>query len=265
MCRDQRIELRLVLRQLAVEIEHDRRQTDLDALDVLELERLLLQRIEQRGVHTLDRRRRRPQPQRNLFEFPTLAEILGHFLRLAAIGEGIEQAAVLVSEEFAGGEEILLGKQCRHQARQRAAALMEFNRRRAPSGKGAAGLAAGKAKRACHRFGIEFDEFAGRSGRSKCAEHARTVIAARTERRVVRRNANAGRDFKTGGQSNQQVAARKTIALRDEQRGRYNFRCHMRERRTMDVAHCNSRDEIAVEHGRTGQRQFVATDHGAFR
>ena len=68
-------------------------------------------------------------------------------LGLAAVGVAVEEAAVLGGEEFLGGEELLLGEQRRHQARQRAAALMEFHRRRAPGGERAGRLASGEAER----------------------------------------------------------------------------------------------------------------------
>ena len=120
-------------------------------------------------------------------------------------------------EEFAGGEEILLGQQRRHQARQRAAALMEFDRRRCPGREGAGRLAAGEAERLRHGLGVEAAQPPDRGGGAERPEHAGPVPAAGAERRIIDADADPGRDLAAGDERDQQVAARQPVALGDRQ------------------------------------------------
>ena len=115
--------------------------------------------------------------KRDLFELPAFAEIGGDRLGLAAVRIGVEQAAIFRGQKFARGQELLLRQQRRHQARERAAALMEFHRRCAPRREGAGRLAAGKAERLGHGLGVEPAQPADRRGSAERTENARPVPA----------------------------------------------------------------------------------------
>ncbi len=104
------------------------------------------------------------------------------------------------------GDEILLRQQRRHQAGQRAAALMEFHRWRAPGGIGAGGLTAGQSERARHRVGIEVEQPAGRGRSAERAENSRPVPAARAEHRIIGTDADPRRHFAARRDGNEEVA-----------------------------------------------------------
>src|SRR5262249_43904209 len=137
----QGLELALVARKPAVQVERRPAQPDAHLVDALRLDAVLLDQIEQRGVHALDRRGRWPQAQRELLQLPARAEIGRRKLRLAAVRIGVEEAAVLGGEELARRDELLLGEQRGDEAGERAAALMELDRGRAPGRVGAGRLA----------------------------------------------------------------------------------------------------------------------------
>ena len=263
MAGDQRIELALVVRELAVQIEGRLAQSDADFLHLGGIDLVSFDEIEQRGVHALDRGRGRPQTQRDLRELPAFPEIGGDRLRAAAIRVDIVKPAVARSEKFARGEKLLLGEQRRQQARERAAALVELHRRRSPRGEGARRLAAGKSERLSHGFGVEPAQAPYRRGGAEWAEHAGAVPAVAAEGRVIEADPNPRRDFASGGGRDNEVAPRQAIALGDCQGGRHHFRRHMRQRRAVHVAHRNRGDEIAVEKGRAGKRQRLAADDAA--
>ena len=244
-----------------MQVEHRLAKRHAHLLDLVELGRVLLDQIEQRGVHGLRRRRRRPQPQRDLLELPALAEIGDRELRLSAVGIGVVEAAVLGGEEFLGREEFLLGEQRRHQARQRAAALMEFHRRRAPGGEGAGGLAAGEAERLRHGVAVEAAQAADRRRGAERAERARPMPALGAEHRIVGADADPRHHLHAGDQRDQEIAAGRAVALGDGERRRHHLGRDMRQRRAVGVAHGDGGDQEAVEHGRAGERQPVAADH----
>src|SRR6185369_16151965 len=79
--------------------------------DLRGLEVVLFHEVEHRGDETLDRRRRRPQAQRDLLEFPALAQLVGRRGGRAAVRIRVVEAAVFMREEFDGGEDILLREQ----------------------------------------------------------------------------------------------------------------------------------------------------------
>src|SRR5207247_4351562 len=128
---------------------------------------------------------------RDLLERPALAEIGDDRIGLAAVGVGVEDAAVLVREHFRGGEKTLRGEQARHEAGKRAAALVELDGRRAPVREGAGGLAAGEAEGVALPLGIEAEELARRGGAAERTDHARRMPATRAKRGVLGAKADA--------------------------------------------------------------------------
>jgi hypothetical protein len=191
------------------------------------------------------------------------SEIGGDGLGTATIRISIEKAAVLGGQEFARRQKFLLGQQRRHQSGERAAALVEFHRRRSPRREGAGRLAAGETERLGHGFGVELPEPPDRGGGPERSQHARAVPTLGPHRRVVDPDAHSRRHLASGGDGDQQVAARGAIAFGDRQGGRDHLRRHMGQRRPMDVAHGDGGDEIAVQNGRAGERQPVAADDAA--
>ena len=213
-----------------------------------------------RGVHALHQRRRRPEPQRDLLELPALAEIADREVELPAVGIGVEQAAVLGGEEFARRHELLLREQRRHQAGKRAAALVEFHRRRAPGREGAGGLAAREPEGARHGVGVEAAQPAHRRGGAERPEHARPVPAALPEFRIVEPVADPRRDLAAGGDGDEQVAAGIAVLVGDRQRRRDHLRRDVGHGRAVHVAHGRGRDQIAVQQRRAGEREPAAAD-----
>ena len=261
--RQQRLELRLVARENPVQVEHRLAQEYPQLPDPCGIDLVVLHEIEQRGHHALDRGCGGPQAQRNLLELPAAAEIGGGGLGAPAVRVAVVEAAVARGEKLAGGDEFLLGQHRRHQARQRAAALMEFDRRRSPRRKGAGSLAAGKPERPRHGLAVEAAQPADRGRGAERAEHAGPVPATSTKGRIVDADADPGRHLGAGNHGDQQVAAAEPIAFGDRQRRGHHFRRDMRHGGAVGVAHGHRGDQIAIEHGRTGERQPVAADHGA--
>src|SRR5215510_15043146 len=101
-----------------------------------------------------------------------LAEVFSREFGLAAVAIGIEQATIFRREEFARGDEFLLGEQRREQTGNGAAALMEFHRRCAPCGVSAGGLAACETEGARHGLAVEAAQAADGGGRTEGSEHA---------------------------------------------------------------------------------------------
>ena len=224
---------------------------------------MLLDEIEHRGVHALDRRGGRPQAQRDLFEFPALSEIGRDSLGTASVRIGIEQAAVLGGEKFASRQKVLLGQQTCHQSREGAAALVEFHRRRSPRREGAGRLAAGKAERFRHGVGVKPAQPADRCRGAKRPQHARAVPTFGAEGRVIDSKPDARRHLESGRERDHEVSARGTVAFGDGQSGRDHLRRHVGQRRAMDVAHGDRGDEITVQKCRAGKRQPVAANDAA--
>ena len=75
MRRQQRFELRLVGLKAAVQIERRLAERDADLANMRGIDLVLLHQIEQSGVQALNDRRRRPEPQRDLFKLETLPKI----------------------------------------------------------------------------------------------------------------------------------------------------------------------------------------------
>ena len=203
MGRDERVELRLVAGELAVQVEDRLVEADAQLLHLGGIDLVPLDEIEQRGIHALDRGGRGPQAQRDLLELPALAEPGGRELGLAAIRIAVVEAAVLGGEEFARRQKILLGQQRRHQARKRAAALVEFHRRGAPGREGAGRLAAGETEGFRHGVGIEATQRADRRRRPKWTQDPRPVPAARAHRRIIRPDADPRRHLEAGRERDQ--------------------------------------------------------------
>ena len=225
---------------------------------------MLLDEIEHRGDHALYAGGAGPQPQRDLLQLPALAEVRDRGLGLAAVRVGVVEPAVLRGEEFAGGHELLLREQRRHQPRQRAAALVELDRRRAPRGERAGRLAARETESARHRVGIESEQASHGRRRAEGADDAGTVPAAGARRGEIPAEPDARRRLAAGGERDQQVAPGKPVALGDRQRGRHDFRRDVRNGGAVHVAHRDGGDEVAVQHGRAGERQPVAADDARF-
>ena len=146
----------------------------------------------------------------------------------------------------------------------RAAALVEFHRRRAPGGEGAGGLAAGEPESARHGFGIEFQQRADRGRGAEWAENARAVPAAGAEFRIIGADADPRRHFASGRERGEQRPAVEPIALGDGERRRHHFGRHMRHGLAVHVAHGDRGDEIGVEQGRAGERHVLTADHARF-
>src|SRR5206468_12213298 len=96
------------------------------------------------GDETLDRRCRRPQPQRDLFEFPAFAQCSRDRFRLAAVCIRVVKPAVARGQKLARGDKALLCEERRHETGERAAALMELDRWRAPRRESSRRLTAGE-------------------------------------------------------------------------------------------------------------------------
>ena len=205
------------------------------------------EQIEQRRVHALNERRRRPQPHGDALELPAAAEIGRGEIRFAAAHIGVVEAAVLGGEELAGGDEFLLRQQRRHQSGQRAAALVEFHRRRAPGGERAGGLAAGEPEGARHGVGIEFQKRPDRRRRAERPEDAGAVPAARAKFRIIGADADPRRHLTAGRDRGEQRAAAQSVAFGNGERRRHDLGRDVGHGLAMHVAHGDRSDEISVE------------------
>ena len=167
MAGNQRVELALVLRELAVQIECRLAQCDAHFFHLGGVDLVLLDEIEHRGIHALNRRGGWPQAQRDLLELPAFSEIGGDGLGAPTIGIDVEKPPVPCGQKLARGEKLLLGQQRRHQAREGAAALVKLHRRCPPRCKGPGGLAPREPESLGHGLGVEAAKAANRGG---CAE-----------------------------------------------------------------------------------------------
>ena len=156
-------------------------------------------------------------------------------------------------------------RQRRHQARQRAAALVEFHRRRAPGGERAGGLAAGEPKGARHGVGVEFQQRPDRCRRAERTENAGAVPAPRAEFWIIGADTDPRRHLASRGDRGEQRAAAQSVAFGNGERRRHDLGRHVRHGLAMHVAHGDRGDEIGVEQGRAGKRQMLAADHARFR
>src|SRR4029077_5694234 len=129
MAGNERVELAVVARELAVQIERWRAQRDANFLHLGGIDLVPLDEIEQGSVHALDGGSRWPQPQCDLLELPALTEFGRDRLRATAIRVNIVKTATGGGEKLGGPQELLLGEQCRQQPRQCAAALVELHGR----------------------------------------------------------------------------------------------------------------------------------------
>src|SRR3954469_5886792 len=258
-----RLEL-VVPGQGAVHVVHGLRQSDANRRDPLRREVMRAHQGEQAGDDRLDRARRGPEAQPDLLELPALAEICGHRLRIAAVGIGIEDAAVLVAEDVGRGGETLFGEKARQQSRERAARLVELDGGCAPVREGAGRLAAGQSKRIALALGIEAEELADCRRATERADHAGRMPAFRAKRRVFRTQADARGRFEARGNGEQQIAAAGAIALGDRERRRDDLRRRVAERRPMYVADGDGGDQVAVEERRARERKLAIADDGGF-
>src|SRR3954466_6872477 len=128
---------------------------------------------------------RLPEAQRDLLELPALAEVRGNGFRGAAVGIGVEKAAILVREDLGRGGKALVREQPGEEAGERAARLVELDGRRTPLGESAGRLAAGKPERMALALGVEAKQLADRGRAAERADHARRMPAARAERGVL--------------------------------------------------------------------------------
>jgi hypothetical protein len=198
-------------------------------------------------------------------KLPARAEIGRGEIRFAAVHIGVVEAAVLGGEELARGKEFLLRQQRRHQARQRAAALVEFHRRRAPCGERAGGLAAGEPKGARHGVGVEFQQRPDRRRRTERTKNAGAVPTAGAEFWIIGADTDPRRHLASRGDRGEQRAPAQSVALGNGQRRRHDLRRDVRHGLAMHVAHGDRGDEIGVERSRAGKRQMLAADHARFR
>ena len=194
---------------------------------------------------------------------PALSEFGDRVRGTSAVRVSVEKSAVFRSQEFAGGEKILLREQCRHQSRQRAAALVKLDGRRSPRGKRAGGLAARESERFRHGRGIEPEQTSHRRGGAKRTDDAGPVPAALARFGIIEAEPDACRYLTAGCDRDQQIAARQSVALRDGECGRYHFRRDVGERGAVNVAHGDGGDQVAVQQGCAGERQAVAADDTA--
>ena len=72
---------------------------------------MLVDQREHGGNHRLDRACRRPQPERDRFQRPGLAETGDNRIRVAAVGVEIEQPAMLGGEDLRSCRKALLGEE----------------------------------------------------------------------------------------------------------------------------------------------------------
>src|SRR5262245_44740409 len=157
------------------------------------------------------------------------------------------EAAVRTIEEFARRREVLLGEERGHQAGQRAAKLMELDRRRTPRGERAGRLTARKPECGGHRLRIESTQGAYGGRGAERSDRAGAVPAPTPERRVIHTGRDSCRRLEPGGQCDEQIAPARMVALRDAERRRDDDRLKMRRGRTIDIAHRYRGDEKAVE------------------
>src|SRR5262249_12156584 len=127
--------------------------------------------------------------------------------------------------------------QRRDQARNAAAALVDLPRRRSPRCEGAGGLAAGEAERPGHGFGVEPAKSADRRSGTERTQHAGAVPTLGAERGIIEADPDPRRHLASGGDGDEEVAARQPVALGNRQGGRHHFRRHMGQRRAVHVAH----------------------------
>ena len=183
---------------------------------------------------------------RDPLELPARAEIGDGRVGFAAVHIGVVEAAVLGGEELARGDEFLLRQQRGHQAGQRAAALVEFHRRRAPGGKSAGRWLPARPNA---RAMVSASNPSSEPTAAAAPNGPMTPGPASRGRGTPDNPADADprRHLASGRNRDQQIAARETVALRDGQRRRHDFRRHMRHGLAMHVAHRDRGDQIAVE------------------
>src|ERR1051326_2746711 len=158
-----------------------------------------------RADDRLDRASRRPEAKRDGLELPARAELVGHRLRVAAVGVGVEEPAVLVREHFVRGQEALLGEQGREQAGKRTARLVELDRRRAPLREGAGRLAAGQTEGIALPLGVETEQLACRRSAAEGTDDAGRVPPSGAKRRIVRAEADTHRGLEAGRSEERRV------------------------------------------------------------
>ena len=103
---DHRLELALVAGKAAVQVEGGAAQAHAHLLHACRIDAVLLDQIKQSRVHALERRRRGPQPQRNLRELPARAEIGGgerRYPEVAALDVLTDQGAAQIGRDVEDG------------------------------------------------------------------------------------------------------------------------------------------------------------------
>ena len=140
---------------------------------------------------------------------------------------------------------------------------MPLDRRRAPCGERAGGLAAREAEGARHGIGIEAAQPSHRGGAAERSDHAGTVPPFLSERRVVESQADARRHLQPRDQRGEKIGARGVVARRDRERRRDDFGRDMGQRRAVHVAHGDGGDQVAVHRRRAGERHRLPADHNA--
>ena len=235
-------------------------------LDLGGIDRVLLEKIEQRRVHALHQRRRRPQPQRDLLELPAPAEIGGRELRLPAVGVGVVEAAVLGGEELARRQELLLARAappsgrtarrgtdgtspsafprprtCRRPGCRRGRTPSPWSRRRSrAAGRPPPPRRTGRARRVRASRGRGTPDNRARCRSASSTSLPAAIATSRSRPELPSRSAIASAGGTTSG--------------RDVGHGG-----------AMRVAHGDGGDQIAVEQRRAGEREAVAADHARFR
>src|SRR5690349_997370 len=144
MRRKQRVELAFIARENAVHLVGGFAEPHSDFAQTLGCYVMLLDKIEHRGDEALYGRCGRPQAQRDMLELPTFAKPAQRSFGLPAVRVRVVKPAIGRGEKFLRREEAAFGEQRRHETRERAAALMELDGRRAPRGEGTGRLTARK-------------------------------------------------------------------------------------------------------------------------
>ncbi len=85
--------------------------------------------------------------------------------------------------------------------------------------------------------------------------------AARAKHRIIEPDADPRRHFASRGDSDQKIAAGKSVALGDCQRRRHDFRRDVSHGGAVHIAHRHRGNEVTIEQRRAGKRQLPAADH----
>ena len=245
-------------------VVHRFRQSDAHCRHAGRGEIVCAEQGEEAGDHRLYGARGRPQAQRDLLQFPAIAECGAHRVGRAAVGVSVEDAPILMREDFRRGAEALRGEQAGEEARERAARLVELDGRRTPVREGARRLAARQSEGVALPVGIEAQQLAGGGRATERADDAGRMPAARAEGLVVGAEPDAHGGFQACGNRGDECAAIGARSLGDGERGRHDLRRGVAQRGTVDIAHGHGGDQVTIEQRGAGERELLAADHRRF-